>query len=42
MKLKKKEDHSMDTLVLLIRENKMPMGGDIEIKCGEENGGKAT
>jgi hypothetical protein len=32
MKLKKKEDQSMDTLVLLRRENKIPMGGDIETK----------
>jgi hypothetical protein len=27
MKLKKKEDQSMDTLVLLRRGNKIPMGG---------------
>jgi hypothetical protein len=28
MKLKKKEDQSVDTLVLLRRGNKIPMGGD--------------
>jgi hypothetical protein len=28
MKLKKKEDQSVDTLVLLRRENNIPMGGD--------------
>jgi hypothetical protein len=35
MKLKKKEDQSMDTSVLPKR-NKIPMGGDTEIKCGAE------
>jgi hypothetical protein len=35
MKLKKKEDQSMATLVLLRRENKIPMGGYTETKCGE-------
>jgi hypothetical protein len=30
MKLKKKEDQSVDTSVLLRRGNKIPMGGDIE------------
>jgi hypothetical protein len=29
MKLKKEEDQSVDTLVLLRRGNKIPMGGDI-------------
>jgi hypothetical protein len=38
MKLKKKEDQSMDTLVLLRRGNKIPMGGDT--KCGAETEGK--
>ena len=36
MKLKKKKDKSLDTLVLLRRENKIPMGGDMEAKCREE------
>jgi hypothetical protein len=30
MKLKRKEDHSVDTLVLLRRGIKIPMGGDTE------------
>ena len=37
-KLKKKEDQSMYTLVLLRMENKIPMGGDS--KCGAETDGK--
>jgi hypothetical protein len=41
MNLKKKEDPSMDTLVPLRRGNKIPMGGDTEIKCGAETPGKA-
>ena len=40
-KLKKKEDQSVDTLVLLRMENKMSMGGDTETKCGAETEGKA-
>jgi hypothetical protein len=40
MKLKKKEDQSMDTLVLLRRGNKIPMGGDTETKYGAETEGK--
>ena len=36
----KKEDQSMDTLVLLRKKNKIPMGGDTEIKCGAETEGK--
>ena len=40
MKLKKKEDQSMDTLVLLRRGNKIPMRGDTESKCGAETEGK--
>ena len=32
MKLKKKEDQSVDTLVLLRRENKIPKGGDCRDK----------
>ena len=41
MKLKKKEDQNMDTLVLLRRENKIPMGRYTEMKCGSESEGKA-
>jgi hypothetical protein len=40
MKLKKKEDQSVDTLVLLRRGNKIPMGGVTETKCGAETEGK--
>ena len=40
MKLKKKEDHSVDTLVLLRRGIKIPMGGDTETKCGAKTDGK--
>jgi hypothetical protein len=41
MKLKKKEDQSMDTMVLLRMGNKIPMGGDTEKKYGGETEGKA-
>jgi hypothetical protein len=41
MKLKKKEDQSVDTLVLLRRGIKIPMGGDTETKCQAETKGKA-
>ena len=34
MKLKKKEDQSVNTLILLRRRNKIPMGGVTETKCG--------
>jgi hypothetical protein len=40
MKLKKKEDHSVDTLVLLRRGIKIPMRGDTEKMCGAETEGK--
>ena len=40
MKLKK-EDQSVDTLILLGRGNKIHMGGDTETKCGAETEGKA-
>jgi hypothetical protein len=40
MKLKKKEDQSMDTLVLLRRGTKYPMGEDTEIKFGADTEGK--
>jgi hypothetical protein len=36
MKLKKKEDQSMDTLILLRRRNKTPMEGVTEPKFGAE------
>jgi hypothetical protein len=42
MKLKKKEDQSMDTLVLLRRVNKIPVGANTEPKCEAETEGKAT
>ena len=41
MKLKKKEDPSVDTLVLLRRGNKIPIGRDTEMKCGAETEGKS-
>jgi hypothetical protein len=40
MKLKKKEDQSVDTLILLRRRNKIPMEGVTETKCGAETEGK--
>jgi hypothetical protein len=39
MKLKKKEDQSVDTSVLLRRGNKIPMEGVTEAKCGAETEG---
>jgi hypothetical protein len=42
MKLKKKEDKSIDTSVILRRGNKIHMGRDIETKCGAETEGKTT
>jgi hypothetical protein len=41
MKLKKKEDHRVDTSVLLRRQIKICTGGDTETKFGAEPGGKA-
>ena len=41
MKLKKKEDQSVDTLVLLRKGNKMPMERVTETKCEKETEGKA-
>jgi hypothetical protein len=41
VKLKKKDDHSVDTLVLLRRGIKIPMGGNTETKCETETEGKA-
>jgi hypothetical protein len=39
MKLKKKEDQSVDTLILLRRGNKISMEGVTETKCGAETEG---
>ena len=39
MKLKMKEDQSVDTLNLLRRGIKISMGGDTETKCGAETEG---
>jgi hypothetical protein len=39
MKLKKKEDQSVDTSILLRRENKIPMEGVTETKFGAETEG---
>jgi hypothetical protein len=36
MKLKNREDHRVDTLVLLRRGVKMPIGGDTETKFRAE------
>jgi hypothetical protein len=40
MKLKKKEDQSMDTLLLLGMGNKIPMEGVIETKFGADMAGR--
>jgi hypothetical protein len=37
MKLKKKEDQSVDTWILLRRGNKIPIEGVTETKCEAEN-----
>ena len=39
MKLKKREDQSVDILILLRRGIKIPMGGDTETKYGTETEG---
>jgi hypothetical protein len=39
MKLKKKEDQSVDTSILLRMENKIPMEGVTETTCGTETDG---
>jgi hypothetical protein len=39
MKLKKKEDQSVDTLILLRRRNKISMEEVTETKCGAETEG---
>jgi hypothetical protein len=41
MKLKNKEDQSVDASVLLRRESKILTGGNMEIKCGAKTEGKA-
>jgi septal ring-binding cell division protein DamX len=41
MKLKKKEDQSVDTSVLLMKGNKITVGEDTETKCGARTEGKA-
>jgi hypothetical protein len=41
MKLKKKEDQSVDTSILLRRGNKTPMEGVMETKYGRETEGMA-
>ena len=41
MKLKEKEDQSVDVLVLLRRGNKILTGGNTETKCGAGTEGKA-
>jgi hypothetical protein len=41
LKLKKKEDHSVDILVFLRRGIKIPMGGYTETVFGAETEGKA-
>jgi hypothetical protein len=40
MKLKKKEDQSVDTSIILRRGNKIPMEGVTEMKCKAETEGK--
>jgi hypothetical protein len=40
MKLKKKEDQSVDALVFFIRGDKISMGGDRETKCRAETEAK--
>jgi hypothetical protein len=42
MKLKKKEDQSVDASVLLKRRNKILRGGNTETKYGTGTEGKAT
>jgi hypothetical protein len=39
--LKKKEDQNVDASVLLRRENKILVGGNMETKCESETEGKA-
>jgi hypothetical protein len=42
MKCKKKEEQSVDTSILLRRENKICMEGVTETKCGAETEGMIT
>jgi hypothetical protein len=39
MELKKKDDQSVDNMILLRRGNKIPMKGVTETKCGAETEG---
>jgi hypothetical protein len=39
MKLKNKEDQSVDSSIILRRRNKIPMEGVTETKCGRETEG---
>ena len=39
MKLKNKEDQSVDSSIILRRRNKIPMEGVTETKCGTETEG---
>jgi hypothetical protein len=41
MKLKKKEDQSVDATILLSRGNKIFKGGNMEMKCGAQTERKA-
>jgi hypothetical protein len=41
MKLKKKEDQSVDASVLIRKENEILTGATMETKCGAETEGKA-
>jgi hypothetical protein len=42
MDLKKKQDQSVDSSVLLRRATNIPMEGDRETKCGTETEGKPS
>jgi hypothetical protein len=42
MKLKKKEDQSVDASVLLRKRTKILTGGNMETKCGAETEGKPS
>jgi hypothetical protein len=42
MKLKKQEDQSMDSLILLRRGNKIPLKGVIETKLGAKTEGMTS
>jgi hypothetical protein len=42
MKLKRKENESVDTFIPLRSGDRIPIGGDTETKCGAETEGKAS